>query len=309
MKWRGRKGSSNVEDRRGQSTGGFGRRGGMPINMGGGRSKFGCGTIILIVLIYLIVSNSQGLFQGGEAVQMPQNQEIPRLDQSQNQGNAQVNQNDGTELDDFLAVVLQDTEDVWNKIFREQFGEDYREPKLVIFDRQVRSACGFGSAATGPFYCPGDYKLYIDLSFYNELQNKFKAPGDFAMAYVVAHEVAHHVQNLRGITGQVSSQRGRISETAYNDLSVRLELQADFLAGVWAHHIHKMKGVLEEGDIEEALNAAFAIGDDRIQMEARGYVVPDSFTHGTSDQRMRWFKKGFSTGDISQGDTFNTRNL
>ena len=310
MKWRGRKGSSNIEDRRGQRTSGFGRKRGLPINLGGGKRKLGCGTIVFIVLIYLIISNSQGIFQGGDNSQS-QYQDVPGIENSGiQQGNSPYTSgDDGTELDDFLAVVLKDTEDVWNKIFREQLGEEYTEPILVIFDRQVQSACGYGSAATGPFYCPGDHRLYIDLSFYNELQNKFKAPGDFAMAYVVAHEVAHHVQNLRGITRQVSAQRGRISEVAYNDLSVRLELQADFLAGVWAHHIHKMKGVLEEGDIEEALNAAFAIGDDRIQMEARGYVVPDSFTHGTSEQRMRWFKKGFQTGDISQGDTFNTRNL
>jgi predicted metalloprotease len=205
-------------------------------------------------------------------------------------------------------VVLKETEDVWNPIFQQQLGRKYQEPILVLFDGSVRSACGAASSATGPFYCPGDNKLYIDLSFYRELSQKFGAPGDFAMAYVVAHEVAHHVQNLLGITSQVQSQNGRISQTAYNDLSVRLELQADFLSGVWARNVQQ-KGLLEEGDIEEALRCAHAIGDDRIQKQARGYVVPDSFTHGTSEQRMRWFKKGFMTGDINQGDTFNTRDL
>ncbi|MEO0473073.1 MAG: neutral zinc metallopeptidase, partial [Bacteroidota bacterium] len=185
----------------------------------------------------------------------------------------------------------------------------YRKPKLVIFDGQVASACGYASSATGPFYCPGDEKMYIDLSFYRQLKERFKAPGDFAMAYVVAHEVGHHVQNLLGYTDFVDSKRGRIPKAQQNQLSVRLELQADFLAGVWAHHTHKNTGILEKGDIEEALRAANAIGDDNLQRQAQGYVVPESFTHGTSEQRMRWFMKGWETGDLRQGDTFNARSL
>ena len=228
----------------------------------------------------------------------------------QQQQTTQTQANDGNdELAQFVSVVLKDTEDIWNTQFREQLGKTYVEPTLVLFSDKVQSACGFASAATGPFYCPADSKLYIDLSFYQQLRDRFKAPGDFAMAYVVAHEVAHHVQNLLGLTRQVSSQRGRVPEKQYNDLSVRLELQADFLAGVWAHHAQKTKKILQEGDIEEALTAANAIGDDKIQMESRGYVVPDSFTHGTSDQRMRWFMKGFRTGDLTQGDTFGAREL
>ena len=212
-------------------------------------------------------------------------------------------------LADIVGVTLKETEDVWQKIFREQLGKNYEPAKLVLFTGSDRSACGFADAATGPFYCPGDRKVYIDLSFYDELSKRFGASGDFAMAYVIAHEVAHHVQNLLGITQQVDAQRGRISKTAMNDLSVRLELQADFLSGVWGHHAHKMNNILEKGDIEEAMRAAEAIGDDNIQKKSQGYVVPESFTHGTSEQRMRWLRKGLETGDINQGDTFGTRNL
>jgi predicted metalloprotease len=206
----------------------------------------------------------------------------------------------------FVGVVLQDTEDVWNKVFQEQLNQDYPETKLVLFTNQVQSGCGGASAATGPFYCPLDSKVYIDLSFYEQLQSRFQAPGDFAMAYVVAHEVGHHVQNVLGISGKVQQEQSRVSKEEANALSVRLELQADFLAGVWAHHAQEMKNILEEGDIEEAMNAANAIGDDRLQMESQGYVVPDAFTHGTSKQRMYWFKKGYQTGDINQGDTFSS---
>jgi predicted metalloprotease len=188
--------------------------------------------------------------------------------------------------------------------FFEQEGMQYKEPKLVLFRNSVESACGSASSAMGPFYCSGDEKVYIDLSFYDELQNRFNAPGDFAMAYVVAHEVGHHIQNILGISEKVHAMRDKLSEEEYNKLSVKLELQADFLAGVWAHHAQKMKQVLESGDIEEALNAANAIGDDKLQKQAQGYVVPDAFTHGTSEQRMRWFKKGYETGDINKGDTF-----
>ena len=204
---------------------------------------------------------------------------------------------------EFVRVVLKDTEDVWNKLFQER-GETYQEPVLVLFSGVDQSGCGTASAAMGPFYCPEDGKVYIDLSFYDDLQSRFGAPGDFAMAYVVAHEVGHHVQDLWGISDKVHSMRQRLSEEEYNKLSVKLELQADFLAGVWAHHDQELNNILEAGDIEEALTAANAIGDDRLQKQSQGYVVPDAFTHGTSEQRMYWFKKGFDTGDIEQGDTF-----
>lgn len=208
------------------------------------------------------------------------------------------------ELSEFVKVVLADTEDVWHSIMK-----DYREPTLVMFTGQVQSACGTASSSTGPFYCSEDERVYIDLSFYQELKDRFEAPGDFAQAYVIAHEVGHHVQHLLGITDKVHSMQGSLSQEEYNKLSVKLELQADFLAGVWANHAQSMSKILDPGDIDEALNAASAIGDDRLQKQAQGYVVPDSFTHGTSAQRMKWFKKGFETGDVNQGDTFNTNNL
>ena len=208
----------------------------------------------------------------------------------------------------FVSVVLRDTEEVWAKIFQE-LGREYEEPTLVLFTGQTQSGCGFASSATGPFYCPADEDVYIDLSFNNELKERFGAPGDFAQAYVIAHEVGHHVQNLLGTTDKVDRMRGKISEIEYNKLLVRLELQADFYAGVWAYHAQKMNQVLEAGDIQEALNAANAIGDDRLQEQGQGKVVPDAFTHGTSEQRMRWFKKGFETGDVNQGDTFSASNL
>jgi predicted metalloprotease len=207
-----------------------------------------------------------------------------------------------------VKVVLADTEDVWNKLFQEQ-GAQYQEPTLVLFTDAVQSACGSASAATGPFYCPGDQQVYIDLSFQQTLSQRLGAGGDFAMAYVVAHEVGHHIQNLMGITNKVHSQRRSLSQEDYNELSVRLELQADFLAGVWTHHAQEMNNILEQGDIEEAMRAANAIGDDRLQKQSQGYVVPDAFTHGTSAQRMRWFKKGLETGDINQGDTFSAQSL
>jgi hypothetical protein len=211
-------------------------------------------------------------------------------------------------MGDFVSVILADTEDVWGTVFAEG-GQSYRKPRLVLFTDQVQSACGFAGAATGPFYCPGDERVYLDLGFFDEMQRRLGAPGDFAMAYVVAHEVGHHVQTLLGIMDQVMSQRGRVSEREFNQLLVRLELQADFLAGVWAHYARSVSGYLEEGDIEEGLNAASAVGDDRIQRQSQGYVVPDAFTHGTSEQRVRWFRKGLETGDINQGDTFSARIL
>lgn len=202
------------------------------------------------------------------------------------------------------ATVLADTEDVWNKLL-----QGYREPTLVLFTGQVNSACGQASSASGPFYCPGDEKLYIDLSFFGEMENRLGAAGDFAQAYVVGHEVGHHVQKLTGTMEQVNAMRGQLSEVEYNRLMVRVELQADFYAGVWAHHTQRSTGFLEPGDLEEALNAASAIGDDRLQKQSTGRVVPDSFTHGTSAQRVRWFKKGFESGDLAQGDTFNATEL
>ncbi len=203
--------------------------------------------------------------------------------------------------------MLANTEDVWTDLLP-QSGRQYRKPTLVLFTDQVRSACGIAGAAVGPFYCPGDQKVYIDLSFFRELKTRFGAPGDFAEAYVIAHEVGHHIQRLLGTMDRVDSVRGRVSEQEANELSVRLELQADFLAGVWAHYAQK-KGSLEPGDIEEALGAASAVGDDRMQRQTQGHVVPDSFTHGSSEQRIRWFRKGFETGDLRQGDTFTTSSL
>lgn len=284
MRWQGRQGSSNVEDRRGGGGGG-GRRAG---------ASFGIGTVIVIIIALLFGENPLQVLQ---QVQSGSPQETTASQGAPND-----------ELGMFVSVVLKETEDVWDKLFQEQLNRRYVHPTLVLFSSATQSGCGYASEATGPFYCPADEKLYIDLSFYNELKNRFGAPGDFAMAYVVAHEVAHHVQNQLGITDQMNAQRRRISQEEYNELSVRLELQADFFAGVWARYVQQ-KNLLEAGDVEEALRAANAIGDDRLQMQSRGYVVPESFTHGTSEQRMRWFRKGFDTGDLSQGDTFKARNL
>jgi hypothetical protein len=207
-------------------------------------------------------------------------------------------------LAEFSATILADTELIWNELI-----ESYREPTLVLYTGAVSSACGNASSATGPFYCPGDEKLYIDLSFFQEMEQKLNAPGDFAQAYVIAHEVGHHIQKIMGITEKMDQLRGEISQKEYNEYSVKLELQADFLAGVWAHHSRQLSGWLERGDLEEALNAANAIGDDRLQKQTTGRVVPDSFTHGTSAQRMKWFRKGYDTGDLKQGDTFSSSDL
>ena len=208
------------------------------------------------------------------------------------------------ELADFSSVILKNTEEIWNGLL-----SNYREPTLVLFTNSVSSACGSASSSTGPFYCPADEKLYIDLSFFQEMETRLNAPGDFAQAYVIAHEVGHHIQNITGISGKVQRMRGKVSQTEYNKYSVKLELQADFLAGVWAHHSQKMNQIMDKGDLQEALNAAFAIGDDRLQQQSSGRVVPDSFTHGTSAQRMRWFTKGFETGDVNKGDTFTASSL
>lgn len=283
MQWKGREQSGNIEDRRG----GAGK-------IAGG---FGCGTVVILLIVWLLGGNPLQFMQQMEQIQPPQSE----------QTSTQTGQKD--EMSEFVAVVLKDTEDMWSKIFREEFGKDYEKPILVMFSGSTRSGCGFASSQTGPFYCPADNKLYIDLSFFEELKNKFKAPGDFAMAYVIAHEVGHHVQNLLGIHDQVQRQRSRLSESQYNQLSVRVELQADFYAGLWAYYNQKYKNVLEPGDIEEALNAANAIGDDRLQKQSQGYVVPDAFTHGTSEQRMKWFKLGFDSGDFSKGNTFSAENL
>jgi predicted metalloprotease len=283
MLWKGQRQSDNVEDRRGMS------RGGMAI--GGGIS----GIVVLVVALLLGADPRQLLEQSRS--------EDPA---SGTQSSRSINPQE-EELKQFSATVLASTEDVWTEIFNQQ-GARYRKPTLVLFTGEVRSACGEAGAAVGPFYCPGDEKLYLDLSFFNELKKRFRAPGDFAQAYVIAHEVGHHVQKLMGTMDKVDAARSRMSEAEANELSVRLELQADFLAGVWAHYAQK-KGILEPGDIEEALGAASAVGDDRLQREGQGYVVPDSFTHGTSEQRARWFRKGLETGDVRQGDTFNTRNL
>jgi predicted metalloprotease len=212
------------------------------------------------------------------------------------------------QMAEFVSVVLADTEDTWQELFR-RMGRAYREPTLVLFEEAVQSACGFASAAVGPFYCPRDQKVYVDLSFYSDLRNRFGAPGDFAQAYVLAHEVGHHVQTLLGISEKVMALRSRVSEVEGNRLSVMQELQADCFAGIWAHHAQKARQILEEGDIEEALGAASAIGDDRLQRQTHGYVAPDSFTHGSSAQRVRWFRRGLETGDVNMCNTFSSERL
>lgn len=299
MKWEGRRRSSNVEDRRGQSGGGMRGGGFNPMLIAPLIkilfSKTGLIIVGIVIAISVITGTNPltflGGFMGGDG-----------------QGFTTETNYTPTAEEDRLAAfsetILADTEDVWNNLL-----ENYREPTLVLFSGQVSSACGMASSATGPFYCPGDEKLYIDLSFFQEMEVRLNAPGDFAQAYVIAHEVGHHIQKIIGITDQMHKLRGQVSEKEYNQYSVRLELQADFLAGVWAHHSQKSIGWMEKGDLDEALNAANAIGDDRLQKQATGRVIPDSFTHGTSAQRMKWFKKGFETGDINQGDTFNATNL
>jgi len=282
MRWKGREQSGNVEDRRGLS--------GKQVIAGGS-----IGTIIIALLVWIL---------GGNPMQVLNN--LGSSDSNTTEESATTPADD--ELTQFVSTVLKDTEDVWNTLFS-QSGKTYREPRLVIYSQATQSACGYSSAATGPFYCPGDEKVYIDLDFLEQLQQQLGAPGDFAMAYIISHEIGHHVQNQLGIMEQMQSMKSRVSEAEYNQYNVRLELQADFLAGVWAHHAQKMKDILEEGDIEEALNAASAVGDDRIMMEQQGYVVPDAFTHGTSEQRLRWFTKGFQTGDPHQGDTFSAQSL
>ena len=282
MFWKGRQGSTNVDDRRGISGGGLAAGGG-----------------IVGVIVYLLYT-----FLSGGQVDPSQIPSVQPTNQTEMTAEEKAADDERAE---FVRVVLKDTEDAWNKLFADQ-GKDYPEPTLVMFRGAVQSACGSASAAMGPFYCPGDQKVYIDLSFYEDMQNKLNAPGDFAMAYVIAHEVGHHIQTLNGTSAKLQRLRQQVSETEYNRYSVKMELQADFLAGIWAHYAQQ-KNILEAGDVEEALNAANAIGDDMLQKKSQGHVVPDAFTHGTSAQRMYWFKKGFQTGDLSQGDTFNAPDL
>ena len=289
MRWQVGRRSDNVEDRRGVGV----SRG---VAIGGG----GCGLLVLVVVAMLLGVDPMALLQnlpsggvgGGPAIEQP------------NGTGGAITPSD--ERSEFVAHVLGDTEDTWHEIFT-QLGREYAEPKLVLYSGMVQSACGLGQAAMGPFYCPGDEKVYIDLSFYDELRSRFKAPGDFAQAYVIAHEVGHHVQNLLGISSQVAELRDRLDERQANELSVRVELQADCYAGVWAHHAQRSRDILEAGDLEEALGAASAIGDDRIQRQTQGTVIPDSFTHGSSAQRVAWFRTGYESGDIERCDTFSAR--
>ena len=273
MKWVNNRQSSNVEDRRGIG-------GALPVTGG-------VGTLLLALAIYFMGGDPSVVLQPSGSSNAPVSRQAPQNDAGKR----------------FVALVLGDTEDVWQQIFQRQ-GQRYQEPKLVLFSGRVQSACGVAGSSAGPFYCPSDEKVYIDLDFYRELRDRFQAPGDFAQAYVIAHEIGHHVQKQLGTMSKVHNLQSRTSRTNANQLSVRLELQADFYAGVWAHYAAK-RGILEPGDVEEGLRAANAIGDDTLQRESQGYVVPDSFTHGSSAQRLYWFKKGLQTGDMSQGNTFD----
>ncbi len=276
MKWEGRQGSDNVEDRRGMGTSG-------KVAIGGG-----IGTVLIALVVLLLGGDPSGII----------NQTATTTESGQYEPTAEEQK-----MAQFVSVVLKDTETIWGKIFQES-GSTYRQPTLVLFSGEVASACGYASASSGPFYGPGDEKVYIDLEFFANLQSRLGAYGDFAIAYVIAHEIGHHVQNQLGILNQVNSQRARLSETEANKLLVRLELQADFLSGMWAHYAESMLNTLETGDIEEAMNAAASVGDDVLQKKYQGRVYPDSFTHGTAAQRKEWFRKGYQTGDFDQGDTF-----
>ncbi len=286
MRWRMGRRSTNVEDRRGMRLGGRGAAGG------------GLGLIVIIIIAVLLGADPSKLLSDISST---------GVDQSSYYEQQPISGED-QELADFVSVVLADTEDTWTEIFA-QYNGSYREPTLVLFSGAVESACGYAQSAVGPFYCPGDQKVYIDLSFYRDLKNRYNAPGDFAQAYVIAHEVGHHVQNLLGISEQVYKAQQRSSQTEANRLSVMQELQADCFAGVWAHNAHESRQILEEGDVEEGLNAASSIGDDRLQRQAQGHVTPDSFTHGSSAQRVRWFKKGLDSGDIEACNTFEAKSL
>lgn len=345
MRWRGRRQSDNVEDRRGQRGGaGGGLRFPFPMGRGGGsggggrRGGFSIVTLLIIGAIYLFFGGNLGSLLGGggggTGGGLPGNVNFPRLDrQAQGQEDSnpfdikrlprlererstrsgrpeirEANSETVDEIKGFLGVVLADTEDVWQKQFA-SIGRRYEPTTLVLFSGSTRTGCGAGQAAMGPFYCPLDKKVYVDTSFFNELKHKFGASGDFAQAYVIAHEVGHHIQTLVGIAGKVQRAKQGMGRSRANQLQVRMELQADCLAGVWAKNADQAQQILERGDIEEALNAATAIGDDRIQKRTQGYVVPDSFTHGTSEQRKRWFYAGFKSGSMGSCDTFNRRDL
>jgi predicted metalloprotease len=285
MRWEHGRRSDNIEDRRGLRVTGKGLAGG------------GIGIIaIALIAMFLGVDPSVVLNQAGNLAPT-QTEQVPTTFSPEEE-----------RLKEFMSVVLADTEDVWGELFQRS-GQQYQQPTLVLFSGAVQSACGFAESAMGPFYCPADRKLYLDMSFFNDLAQRHDAPGDFAQAYVLAHEVGHHVQTLLGISEQVHAARQRASEVEGNALQVRMELQADCFSGVWAHHAHQARQILEPGDTEEALAAAAGVGDDRLQRQARGYVVPDSFTHGSSEQRMRWFKRGLQSGDPGQCDTFETRTL
>jgi predicted metalloprotease len=279
MKWTGGRRSGNVVDARGR---------GMGLPVAGG----GIGMAVLALVVYLL---------GGDPSVVTDN--VPRQ-QAPPAAGGPARPGTPDQASDFVSVVLADTEDTWNPIFRERFGRDYPEPELVLFTDAVQSACGFAQAAMGPFYCPRDRRVYIDLAFYRELRERFRAPGDFAQAYVIAHEVGHHVQTVTGLSGKVAAARERAGRSQGNALSVRQELQADCYAGLWAHHAQRARDVVEPGDIEEALGAAAAIGDDRLQKASTGRVVPESFTHGTSEQRMTWFRRGYEQGTMEACDTF-----
>lgn len=308
MRWRGRRESANIDDRRGRSPS-FGRGGGFRFPSsgrrgGGGRMSGGSiGVLVVVVLVmWALGVNPLELLQGSSG------QNAPRTVPSQSAAPSQsASTGTSDEMKRFVSVVLADTEDVWGQIFQES-GETYPKPTLVLFTGRVQSACGLAGSATGPFYCPGDEKLYIDLGFYDQLAERFGASGDFAEAYVIAHEVGHHVQNALGILPKYHELRQNMSERESNALSVRVELQADCFAGVWAHY-EQQKGYLEAGDMQEALTAAAAVGDDNIQRKTQGTVVPDSFNHGTSAQRQTWFQTGFDTGEVSACDTFSPQEL
>ena len=298
MRWRGRKASVNVEDRRGRGGGMMGGRMG-PMMRGGKPMGCGCGGLLLIGIVMLLFgADPQQLLEVLEQTQVA-TQQAPQMPLPGDDPGGTPSD----ELGEFASVVLGDTEETWGRIFREE-GYQYREPTMVLFSGSVRSACGFNSAATGPFYCPADSKVYLDLSFFNQLERRFGAPGDFAQAYVIAHEVGHHIQNQLGLSEQVQRARQRLSREEGNRLSIAMELQADCYAGVWAHHAHRNRQLLEPGDVEEGLRAASVIGDDAIQRNTTGYVQPESWTHGSSEQRVRWLRRGLETGDEDQCDTF-----
>ena len=284
MRWESGRRSDNIEDRRGMGIGGRGLVGG------------GIGTVVIaLIALFMGIDPGTVLNQIADAPQTAQNARAPADPREER-------------LKDFVSVVLADTEDTWGELFRRSGGH-YEQPQLVLFSGAVQSACGNAQAAMGPFYCPGDHKLYLDMSFFDDLARRFNAPGDFAQAYVIAHEVGHHVQTLLGVSEKVNAARQRAGEAESNRLQVRMELQADCLAGIWAYHADKARGILERGDVEEALAAASGVGDDRLQQQARGRVVPDSFTHGSSAQRMRWFEIGAKSGDPKRCDTFKAARL